>query len=111
MRTLPIDAYISCVEEVFEKYIIYNDDIKKNKWLKEQDVAKLLKLINSCVHAIIIKRFSLRDFEHYAEMVFGLNNEKIDFLWEIIQKNKQELRTNYIISQLEKISSILGDND
>ena len=99
------------VKDAFEKYIIYNDDVAKNKWLKEQDIATLIKLINFCINSVIVKRFSLKDFEHFADIMFGLEKGKIKVLWDIILENKKELQVNYIISKLDELTALSNDND
>lgn len=111
IRNLTHDIYEKCVKDVFEKYIIYNDDVAKNKWLKEQDIVILIKLINFCINSVIVKRYSMKDFVHFADIMFGLESEKIKVLWDIIQENKKELQVNYIISKLDELTALSSDND
>lgn len=110
LRALELNDFISCAEELYEKYIVYNDDIKKNKWLKEKDVFSFVKLLNLCIDIVIVKRFSINDFKHSVDMTFGLDNKKITFLWDLIQKDKQELRVNFIISKLDEFDSYYEKN-
>ena len=79
--------------------------------LKEQDIATLIKLINFCINSVIVKRFSLKDFEHFADIMFGLEKGKIKVLWDIILENKKELQVNYIISKLDELTALSNDND
>lgn len=112
VRSLTGDKYAKCVKDVFEKYIIYNnDDVKKNEWLKEQDVISCVKLVNFCINIIIVKRYNLHGFKHFAKIMFDLSDEKTEFLWNMIIENKDELRTNYIISKLDELTTAMGDNE
>lgn len=93
-RGIDADVFLNLVDYMLKNAIIQCESkeiiIEETK-IDNKNVDYLIKLLNTVLLWIIIKRYTFSRFAQQIHQVFGLDEKKTKILWDLFLKNKQEL--------------------
>lgn len=99
-------SFKELIECIFLNYILERDNIEIEGY-SEQQINIVIKFVNTCIHMIIEDLFSKKMFDTIASEMFRLEQSKIDYIWELINKYKNDLRYIAIMSKLNSLEERL----
>lgn len=94
--------------ELMDNQIIIYDKISQvseqlNNVYSEEDINNGVSILEHIITLVIIHRFSYLLFEENVDSVFGFNKKICEFLWDLINRNKDELSQRYILKNIYEL--------
>ena len=111
-RELDLSKFKSIIEYMFDNTLITTeskDIIIEKTNLDENNFKYALRLLNTVNSYIVLKRFTQNRFKTAIYDLFRFGKDKIDFLWELFNHNKQTLVTIAILNNISLCRDISDD--
>lgn len=103
LRELDLESFSSLITYMFENIIIQTEQkhvIMDAMELDVQQVECISKLLYTVLEWVINKRYSYQYFEKSFNDMFRFDKYKTDFLWNLFIKNKSQLITVVLLSNI-----------
>lgn len=91
IRTLQESEFYAVLEEIFRKYIIFNDDLESCGKLAEKEVTVAVGMLQHSVWDITVNRYGKSDYFRKTHVLYGLKQSQSDHIWQIVMNNKEEM--------------------
>lgn len=101
LRDLNSDTFDETMIYMFDNMILHSElieTIQQNTGLDEKHTVVTLKLLNTILDFIIVKRYTFNHFQESLYNLFRFNEQQIKFLWDLFIKNSEELQTAILLS-------------
>lgn len=92
---------------VLNKFIIEYEPVDEHGEFNLGQLRTTYKTLNTLIDAYVVERFSKKHFLKYAQELFPFADNKTQILWDIIYKNKSELRDIWIVQRINSLVSII----
>lgn len=103
IKNLNKGDFIDLFNFVFESYILEYNDLKGYKSFSEENIIIVIKVINTLIKMVIDNFYSKVVFEKATIDLLGLSTEQVQYIWDLIIKNKNDLRYIRLMRKLEKL--------
>lgn len=100
---MKIDEFTDLFTHVLRHYILEYNYLEKYKTYDENKIKTVIKLLNTFVNIIICELTSFDCFKEISERVFVISEEKSNFIWQLINDHKMDLRFIMILKKLKKL--------
>ena len=88
-------------QNILKNYILEYNEIETFSNYEIPQIKIAIKAMNTFVKLIIDKMFSKKAFTNCVKEIFDISESKCDYIWFLIEKNKNELRYINIISKFK----------
>lgn len=106
MRKLDMPNFKESIEYALDNIIInkeFEREVAEHLRIDGTQLGYFAKFMNTANDLIIIKRFTKNNFSVAMYNLFRLEIEKIEFIWELFQQNKDSLITSALLSAITSI--------
>lgn len=103
IKNLNKEDFIDLFNFVFGTYILEYNELKEYKSFTEENIIIVIKVINTLIKMVIDNFYSKVVFEKATVDLLGLSTEQIEYIWDLIIKNKQDLKYIRLMRRLERL--------
>ena len=114
LREMDYDRFRIVVDYIFQNVFLSSESkeiVMKRSELSDDKVQIVIKLINTMMQYTIVRRFTRDNFAVSMERIFGLDNERIEFLWNLYIDNREDLRSLFFMRRIYELSDIKQEID
>ena len=105
VRELSDDCFYEIFDYILKNFILEYNSISKHKDFNEQQIRIMIKALNTFVKMIIGDFYSKKRFSSATDDLFGLSENQINYLWDLINNNKNDLTYIMIMNRLERLEN------
>ncbi len=82
------------------------DVIYEKTELNKKEIKYAVKLLNTLLDWIIVKRFTINNYERKVKNLFRFDDEKTNFLWELFVSKRTELINIVLLNNINLCNQI-----
>lgn len=111
-RKMEYDLFQNITEYMFNNAILETeskDTIRQKAHLDEDNILSIIKLLNSIMDWVIVRRYTFNNFKWKLYDLFRFDEQKIIFLWNLYTDRKQELTKIVLLNNITICRGIKDD--
>lgn len=112
LREMEFDEFKFIIEYIFINAIIQTesrDTIKAKVQLSGEKVNYIIKLLNTALDCIIIRRFTASYFKQQFNELFKFDEKKTKYLWQLFYNRKENLANIVILNNITTCKEIRNE--
>lgn len=107
LHKIPSEKFMEILELVFKRHILYKNTVKSDFGLEAKEIIIVIKILSFASNSILEEFEDENTFINSLKSNFNFDETIGQFIWELFQKNKDNIRYQKLMDKLNNTNKLI----